>query len=232
MKPKLRPLLKSLRVFHGKPTRPVSTDPFHLILWEQVAYLVPDPQRYQAYVALRTQVGLTPKAILAASLSTLTAICRLGGSIAAPVRATRLRRSATMAAALGPGGFCSALAQPLAEARRVLAAFPMIGEPGADKILVFAGAARLVPLDSNALRVVQRLGLATEARGYQTSYRRAREALGGDLPRTRGELIEAYQLLRRHGREVCRRRAPHCGICPLRPNCRAYLADPTLPGPR
>ncbi len=192
---------------------------------------MPDERRHEAYTALRTRVGLTPKAILAAPLSTLTTICRLGGSIAAPVRAARLRRSATMAAAL-PGSFRAALARPLVEARRVLAAFPMIGEPGADKILVFAGAARLVPLDSNALRVVQRLGLAAEAKEYRTSYRRAREALEAELPRTRAGLIEAYQLLRRHGQEVCRRGAPHCGICPLRPNCRAYLSDPTLPDPR
>ncbi len=74
----------------------------------------------------------------------------------------------------------------------------MIGEPGADKILALTGTARLVPLDSNALRVVQRLGLA---------------------PRTVAACAEAGLLLRVHGQELCKRAAPRCGECALNASC-------------
>ncbi len=215
----LTAVLRSLRALYGKPPRPISTDPFRLILWEQVAYLVPDTRRRAAYIALRTRIGLTPAAILDAPPAALLAITRLGGSIAAPERADRLRRSAELAQKQGPGGLRAALQLPISEARRVLAKFPMIGEPGADKILVFAKAARLIPLDSNGLRVVQRLGFATEARDYRGSYRRAQAALESQVPKTMAACGEAYQLLRQHGQDLCRRTAPLCSRCPLRSGC-------------
>ena len=95
----------------------------------------------------------------------------------------------------------------------------MIGEPGADKILVFAGRARLLPLDSNGLRVLQRLGLTTDEKDYRAAYRRAQEVLAPALPRGPDALIDAYQLLRHHGQELCRRSEPACDRCPLRKFC-------------
>ena len=35
----LRSVVTTLRRHYGKPARPVSRDPFHLVLWEQVGYL-------------------------------------------------------------------------------------------------------------------------------------------------------------------------------------------------
>jgi endonuclease III len=218
-RPTLAAVLRILRGYYGKPPAPISTDPFRLILWEQVAYLVPDSQRRKAYIALRTQVGVTPGAILAAPTARLVAICRLGGSIAAPARAARLRRSAELALGRPEGSLRAALRLPLSEARRALAAFPMIGEPGADKILVFSKAARLLPLDSNGLRVLQRLDFTTEAKDYRTAYRQAQAALGPHLIKVHADLREAYYLLRQHGQELCRRGTPRCTQCPLRVHC-------------
>ena len=61
----------------------------------------------------------------------------------------------------------------------------MIGEPGADKILVIMKRARLLPLDSNGLRVLSRVGLISEAKDYRTTYRRAQETLAPSLPANR-----------------------------------------------
>lgn len=215
----LADVVRSLRKHYGKPPGPVSTDPFRLILWEQVAYLVPDARRLQAYDALRTEVGLNPTRILAAPRALLRKIARLGGTIAAAARADRIQRSAELALGQEGGSLRSVLQGPLTQARRTLASFPMIGVPGADKILVFANRAKVLPLDSNGLRVLQRLGLAPLAKHYSTAYRRAQEALEGELPRTYAALIEAYHLLRQHGQELCRRGIPHCGQCPLRSGC-------------
>jgi endonuclease III len=215
----LRSAVSTLRRFYGKPAPPVSRDPFRLILWEQVAYLVPDSRRRQAFHALQTRVGLTPKAILAASPAELRSIARVGGPIAAHVRAGRLRHSAELVAGNWGGNLRTALKLPLAQARRALAQFTMIGEPGADKILVFTRTARVLPLDSNGLRVLQRLGLTTEAGSYRASYRQAQETLAPQIPRAFDGIISTYQLLRQHGQELCRRSAPDCPPCPLRTCC-------------
>ena len=152
-------VVTALRRLNGTPAPPISRDPFHLIHWEQVAYLASDAQRRTAYEALRTRVGLAPEAIRAASITRLRAVTRLGGSIAYADRARRLRRSADLVIERWGGDLRAALTLPLEQARRALAQFDMIGEPGVDKILAFTGTARLLALDSNALRVLQRLGL-------------------------------------------------------------------------
>ncbi len=215
----LRSVVSALRHYYGVPTPPISRDPFQLILWEQVAYLVPDPRRRAAFTALRARVGLTPAALLGASTATLTAITRLGGAIAAPERARRLRQSAELVAGHWRGDLRNALKLPLAEARKALVRFPMIGDPGADKILAFTHTARILPLDSNALRVLGRLGLAPGGKDYRAVYRRAQAAVAPELPKGYPGLIAAGQLLRQHGQELCRRSAPDCGRCPLGAEC-------------
>lgn len=211
--------MATLRRHYGRPSPPVSRDPFQLILWEQVAYLVSDDQRRRAFAALRREVGLRPGAILAAPNAKLEAITRLGGPIAARVRASRLRESAELVVGKWDGDLRSALRLPVAKARRALAQFAMIGEPGADKILVLTNSVRLLPLDSNGLRVVLRLGLTPEAKDYRSTYRRAQEVLAPALGKGSDWLIAAYSLLRLHGQELCRRRAPACAHCPLGSVC-------------
>jgi endonuclease III len=215
----LRAVLRTLRMRYGRPPAAVSADPFQLVLWEQVAYLVPDERRAQAYEALRALTDLKPRAIAAAPIAQLTAIARLGGSIAAATRAQRMRRSGALVLKRWHGDLRQALKLPLGQARKALGAFPMIGEPGADKILAFTGAARLIPLDSNGLRVLQRLGLAAEAQDYRRAYRAAQAAIAAATPPTRQARVGAYHLLRQHGQETCRRNAPRCPECPLLRHC-------------
>ncbi|MGH7339445.1 MAG: hypothetical protein ACREKH_03055, partial [Candidatus Rokuibacteriota bacterium] len=57
---------------HGAVAGPGLEDPFDLILWEQVAYLVDDGRRREAFDLLARRVGLSPQAILAAPLELLT----------------------------------------------------------------------------------------------------------------------------------------------------------------
>ena len=215
----LRSALRALRRYHAAPAAPVSDDPLELILWEQVAYLAPDAKRHEAFEALRERVGLSPDAIIDAPEATLRAVARIGGSIASAERGERMRKVAALVIRRWKGDLRNALRLPLSEARRALMAFPSIGEPGADKVLAFTRTARILPLDSNALRVVQRLGIAREERDYRASYRAAQRVLAGQLPRTYGALIEGAQLLRLHGQELCRRSAPKCAPCPLRARC-------------
>jgi endonuclease-3 len=48
------------------------------------------------------------------------------------------------------------------KAKKLLMRFPMIGEPGAEKILLFCGALAVLALESNGLRVLVRVGVAEE----------------------------------------------------------------------
>ena len=48
------------------------------------------------------------------------------------------------------------------KARRALKRFPGIADPGADKLLLFAGVTPYLALDSNGLRVLLRLGYGEE----------------------------------------------------------------------
>lgn len=195
-----------------------------MILWEQVAYLVPDQRRRLAYSTLRAEIGLEPPAILRASDTELEGITRIGGSIAARSRASRIRESAALVVGEWGGDLRAALRLPLPQARRALAQFPMIGAPGADRILVIGKRARLLPLDSNGLRVLVLVGLVSEAKSYGTTYRRAQETLASSLPNDHNWLFSAYALLRLDGQELCRRAAPICSRCPLRLQCPSSTA--------
>ena len=53
-------LVKKLHREYGDLPVPPSSDPFCLILWEQVAYLANDERRAEAYAQLKARVGLRP----------------------------------------------------------------------------------------------------------------------------------------------------------------------------
>ena len=101
--------------------------------------------------------------------------------------------------------------------KKVLRQYPGVGEPMADKILLFNGKQRTLAPESNALRVLLRLGLGKESKNYAASYKSA-VAAAGELPNA----VEATILLRRHGQDVCKASAPRCEVCVVRGDCAFY----------
>jgi endonuclease III len=95
----------------------------------------------------------------------------------------------------------------------------MIGKPGADRILAITGAHAVFGLDSNALRVLIRLGWGKELTQYTAAYRSVQSAVAPELPTNPRQLAEISALLRRHGQELCHRSAPRCLECPLVGDC-------------
>jgi hypothetical protein len=71
-------VIQRLQSTYGRP-KPPKSDPFELILWENVVYLLSDQRREAAFEALRERVGVTPEAILAAPQTTLLEIAKMGG---------------------------------------------------------------------------------------------------------------------------------------------------------
>jgi endonuclease-3 len=212
-------VLDALRSLYGPPAKPLS-DPFALILWENVAYLAGDEQRAEAFALLSQKTGLIPKRILAAPDSVLGEVARRG--ILAADRAERLREIASIAIEEFGGDLSRALPATPREAAKALRKFPSIGGPGAEKILLFAHQEPRLALDSNGLRVLLRLGYGQESKSYSASYRSAQSAAEAEVPAEFDALIEAHQLLRRHGQEVCRRAAPLCDRCPVTRECEYY----------
>jgi endonuclease III len=209
----------ALEKLHGRPLAPLPRDPFEWILWENVAYLVDDERRSAAYRALARATGLRADRIAKATPRTLRAVTALGG-MHPDARADRLREIAELALSEASPDLAHVLQRPIAQARKILRKFPGIGAPGADRILLLCGALRELALESNGLRVVIRLGYGQEKPSYAATYKSALEALAPELPRDAAWLARAHDLLRTHGRTLCKRSAPDCDACPLAPRCR------------
>jgi endonuclease III len=217
----IRNVVRELEQTHGKPKPPRFNGPLEMILWENVVYLADDKQRQAAFDALRNEVGLTAAKVLAASPGSLLAVSRMAG-ILPNNQVEKLRRIAQIVLDEFAGDLDQVLKQPLEQAKRSLKKFPGIGEPGAEKILLFCGAYPIFALESNGLRVLLRLGFGTEQKNYAASYRSAQAAVTSQLKMDGAWLIRAHQLLRQHGQEICRRSRPLCEICPLTKVCHYY----------
>lgn len=215
-------VISSLREFYGSPVPPRLTDPFEQILWENVAYLADDEKRMRAFSALQKTVGTSPEEIWKSKPRQLLAVTRIGG-IVPELRAGRLRECAKIVRFELKGKLNEALDESLAKAKKVLQRFPTIGEPGAEKILMFARKYPVLGLESNGLRVLLRLGFAEEQKYYSVSYAAVQRAIAGQLPKNSKNLTATHQLLRRHGQELCKRSRPLCEKCPLQESC-AYAA--------
>ena len=220
----LRKVVNLLGRFYGKPAPPITTDPFELILWENVAYLVSDERRAEAFALLRRSVGTKPHEILSAPNEALLQVATLGG-MQPEKRAARLREMALIAMNEFDGDLRAALKLPLPKAKKALQRFPSIGEPSAEKILLFTRSYPALGLESNGLRVLLRLGFGEEKKNYSASYRSVQEAIKDQLDDDYDWLIEAHLLLRQHGKELCKTNRPMCEKCPVRKVCAYYLAN-------
>jgi endonuclease-3 len=225
--PDVSAVIAALQKYYGKPAPPVTSDPFEQVLLEKSGYLTTDEKRERAFRELKKRVGTTPEKIRAAPMELLEEIAAIGG-IYADTRALRMKQSAELALEDDPA---AVVKLEFKQARKAIAKYPMIGEPGAEKILLFSGAHAVLGLESNGLRVVVRLGFGEEHKNYSTMYRGAQAALAPEIRAMNcARLIVAHQLLRRHGQEICRRSDPGCDACPLNRDCRyAAKRQPARP---
>lgn len=216
-RPPLGEILKRLEAAGGPPRPFPVTDPLEMILWENVAYLADDAARLEAFRTLRKRVGTRPQEILAAPKALLVEIA--GAEIMAEGQAAKLRDVAEIAEEEFGGDLRPVLKLPFATAKKALRRFPGIGEPGAEKILLFTGTHPVLALESNGLRALVRLGFGEEKKDYAGTYRSVREAVKDGLREDCAWLVRAHQLLRRHGQDICRRSDPECERCPLARGC-------------
>ena len=218
----LQKALDRLEKLYGEPMPPQFRDPLEMIVFENVAYLVDDRRREAVFQDLKKKVGLKASDILAASDETLQKVATPGG-INLEGRIEKLRSIARIVLDEFNGDLNQVLKLPLKPAMKSLKKFPGIGDPGAEKILLFTKTFMILALESNGLRVLLRLGFGEEHKNYSTAYRSVQEAVKDQLKLDCDWLIRAHQLLRRHGQEVCKRTEPVCKQCPLNRFCQFAL---------
>jgi endonuclease III len=218
-------IVAALKKRYGTPKPPAAgRDPLALISWEMVAYLADEDTRDTAFKALKKQVGLSPSALLEVPLPVLVEVCRLGGPVHPLERAKRIKLGAAIAMDEFGGDLSQVLGWEYKKAVKALRRFPSVGEPGADRILMLCGSHAVLGLDSNALRVLIRLGYGEDSTNYTKAYRSARDAAMAVLPRKAATLAEASRLLREHGKETCKTSTPRCEECPVSAACKWYRA--------
>jgi endonuclease-3 len=213
-------IIERLEAHYGQQKPPKLAGPWEMILWENVAYLADDERRWKAFRVLKKRIGTKPEQILSASDESLLEVTQHG--ILPEQFAKKLRKCAEILLEEFDGDLRSVIRWPLPKAKKALQKFPGIGEPGAEKILLFNRTYPVLALESNGLRVLLRLGLGEEKESYSATHRLVQNAALEELDEDYSSLIQAHMALRRHGQELCKRSDPNCGQCPLAADCEYY----------
>ena len=214
----LKEILSLLRRQYGPTVLPPANGPFEMVLWENACYLLPDERRALVFEGLRQQVGMDAESIWKADQAVLLPLAKLGG-MRPETRVFRWREIARITISQFGGNLDSILQLSYDKAKRALHQFPTIGQPGAEKILMLCGMSAGLPLESNGLRVLERVGYGRAQKNYGATYRSVQDAIAGQIPKDAAALTRAHLLLRYHGKSVCRNNRPLCAECALASDC-------------
>ena len=218
-------LLDALEAFYGPQSPSWPTDPYQFLVWWHCGYPASDAACAKGWAALTKSVGITPQDLLAATPERLAKALKAGGMVP-ELRALRLKEIAMRVEnqfdQFG-GDLRSALLGPLDKARKELKKFPSIGDPGADRILLFAHIAPIPAVPSACPHVLVRILFGRERENYGVTYREAQEAIDSQTPATFDARTRAYLLLKQHGQVLCKRTNPKCDQCPVNATC-AFFA--------
>jgi endonuclease III len=184
-----------------------------------VAYRTDEATRLRAFRLLESGIGTAPEAILRAPFAALRDITRAGGAIGSDLRAKRVRFIAERVLERWDGDLWPIAKLPYDDAVRELMRYPSIGRPGAERILLLAGAFRPLALESNGLRVLLRLGYGRDLGRYDKTYAAVQASAAPEIAETERARLSAHFLLQAHGQAFCRRAAPMCSACPVRADC-------------
>ena len=158
MPPKLAQILETLEELYGPQKLAGPTDPYEMIVFLNCGYPASDGKCAKGFEVLKSEIGTEPNKLLAASKPKLAKL--MGTSVIAPaVCANRLKEIAREVKNEFSGDLTAALEKRLREgkdqpekglkaAKKLLQGFPVIGEPSAEKILLFAKLAPVAAVPS------------------------------------------------------------------------------------
>jgi endonuclease III len=174
-------VLEHLEAFYGKPEPGWPTDPYLFLIWWHCGYPASDAACERGWESLKRTVGVEPRQLLTAPMAALTNALTQGGMVP-ELRATRLKQIAARVEEEFGGDLSRGLFGPVQAVRRALKKFPNIADPGADRILLFAGIEPIAAVPSNCPHVVVRIQRGLERESYGVTYK---EAQKGNLRRNR-----------------------------------------------
>jgi endonuclease-3 related protein len=165
----------------------------------------------RAIANLRSARALTPSAMLRVRTSRLAALVRPSGYFRQ--KAKKLKAFVRFLQA-GYGGSLKRMFQtPTIELREKLLSVHGIGPETADSILLYAGNHPVFVVDAYTHRIFGRHGI-TDGR---PDYEKVRAYIETSIPRQPELFNEFHALLVNTGKNWCRKSAPRCEECPLRP---------------
>jgi len=219
----LAQLLDMLEAHYGAQTPAWPTDPYLFIVWWHCGYPASDAACAKGWDSLKRLIGLQPGPLLAANPSQLALALKPGGMVP-EIRGMRLKEIAERAQREFGGDLAAALkGLPIPKARAALRKFPGIAEPGADRVLLFAGISPVPAVPSNCPHVLARIRFGQERENYGRTYKAVQEIIAAEVPAAFDARMRAYLLLKCHGQQLCRSANPKCGICPVAARC-AWIA--------
>ena len=211
-------ILNQLEKFYGPQEPSFPVDPYEFLVWWYCGYPASDAACGKGWNSLIREVGTDPGRLLKAKPAKLAAAIKAGG-IVPELRAQRLQELAFRVENEFGGDLRAAVAGPVPKARKLLKSFHGIADPGADRILLFAGISPIATVPSNCAGVLLRILKGSAGENYSATYREEQRVMAGELPATFDARTRAYLLLKRHGQELCKRTNPKCPECPVRPRC-------------
>src|SRR5262249_39572601 len=143
--------------------------------------------------------SLEPQCLVTCKTPALTRVLKAGGLIP-DLRAQRIKEIAQRVLDDHGGDVLASLARPRPhQIRKALKRFPGMGDPGAERIMLFAGIAPLAAIPSNATQVVVRLQCGGSLGAYAKDYRQGAVFVESATPATIKSRRRAYLLLKVHG---------------------------------
>lgn len=209
--------MDTLESFYGKQHSEAPTDPYEFLVWWHCGYPPSEERCTKGWQSVSSKIGIAPKQLLTAKKA-LSGALKAGGMVPA-LRAARLQEIAARVQDEFAGDLRSALSRlSVPQARKALKTFPGIGNPGADRILLFARLSPVAAVPSSCPHVLVRVAHGPEGGKYTATYAAAQSMLEA-LPATIVSRIRGYLLINRHGHELCKRSKPACARCPLESDC-------------
>jgi len=216
-------VLDRLEKFYGPQEPSFPTEPYDFLVWWYCGYPASDAACSKGWANLTREVGIEPEKLLKAKPAKLAAALKAGGMVP-ELRAERLKEVAMRVQDEFGGDLRAALVGPIPQARKLLKSFHSIADPGADRILLFAGISPIAAVPSNCVHVLDRILHSSESKNYSAAYREAQRVLAAELPEKFDARTRAYLLLKTHGQETCKRTNPKCEACPVNSRCAFFAA--------
>lgn len=173
-----------------------------------------DASAVKAFERLRLILGgrVTPEAILSAEDRAIIDAIKVAGLSARKLNTLRALANLIKSR---PSLLSEIQFMDVESARRLLMSVRGIGPKTADVFLLMVHQKPTFPIDTHVARILTRLCLVGNIRGYEAIRRAVVLSLQGDVEK----LTHLHLLLIEHGRLTCKARRPRCHACVLRSFC-------------